>query len=162
MAKLNQRRFRRNRLIHRHREQGLNLTSMMDMFTIILVFLLKSYSVAYIALKPPAGIELPKSSSSELPKRYLAVDVKADGIFVEKKLVQKLSNFYVLKSAQSNDILPVMRNLVQSQIDHGEIESTIAVIRADKDTPFRIIWRIMLTLRGLGFQEFQNLVQQES
>ena len=48
----------------RDQEPGsLSITSMMDMMTIILVFLLKSYSTTDITVKPDANLMLPASSS---------------------------------------------------------------------------------------------------
>ena len=41
---------------------GLNITSMMDMMTIILVFLLKSYSTQDISVAPSEDLELPVST----------------------------------------------------------------------------------------------------
>ena len=54
-------------------EGGLTITSLMDMMTIILVFLLKSYSVEDIQVKPSEDLRLPLSSSKKDPE--VAVNV---------------------------------------------------------------------------------------
>ena len=47
---------------------GLNITSMMDMMTIILVFLLKSYSTQDISIAPSEDLELPVSTVRRHPR----------------------------------------------------------------------------------------------
>jgi len=49
-------------------KQELSITSLMDMMTIILVFLLKSYSVEDIQVKPSADLRLPASSAKRHPR----------------------------------------------------------------------------------------------
>ena len=46
----------------------LNITSMMDMFTIILVFLLKSYSTEDSSVASSGDLELPISTTMVKPK----------------------------------------------------------------------------------------------
>ena len=54
-------------------EAGLTITSMMDMMTIILVFLLKSYSTEDISVAPSDDLIIPVSSAKKAPK--LAVNL---------------------------------------------------------------------------------------
>ena len=49
-------------------DAGLNITSMMDMMTIILVFLLKSYSTQDISVAPSEDLELPVSTVKKAPE----------------------------------------------------------------------------------------------
>lgn len=134
-----------------------NLTPMIDMFTIILVFLLKTISVSYVGMKPLQAVQLPQSSSAEKPTRYLAVDVAPDGIYVERERVLELQNFALPSSeAQYETIFP-LRAILKNRLDLGEIDSVHAMIRAHHDAPFDLIWRIMFTARQLGFERFENL-----
>ena len=45
----------------------LKMTSMMDILTVLLLFLLKSFVVDGEALTPPPGLELPQSTSESMP-----------------------------------------------------------------------------------------------
>ena len=56
-------------------EDNLNITSMMDIFTIILVFLLKSYSTESIAVQPSDQLQLPLSSAQTMPEISVKVTV---------------------------------------------------------------------------------------
>ncbi|MCK5350984.1 biopolymer transporter ExbD, partial [bacterium] len=46
----------------------LNITSMLDMFTILIIFLLKSYSAEGIILTIPADLHLPQSTTQSAPE----------------------------------------------------------------------------------------------
>ena len=47
---------------------SLNITSMMDMFTIILVFLLKTFGSSSVNIQVSGDLNLPKSSSQKAPE----------------------------------------------------------------------------------------------
>lgn len=135
----------------------LNLTSLLDVFTIILVFMLKVFSVSYASLRPVAAMQLPASAAAEEPKRSLAIDIGRDGIYIEKELVQELRDFAPLHADPRQDTLFVLRNALRSKMERGEISLQQLLLRADRDAPFEILWRVMFTARQLGFEEFNNL-----
>lgn len=67
---------------------SLNITSMMDMFTIILLFLLKSYSADGSMLTSSEKLILPNSISTEKPKNVkLQLAVTPDFILLDNKTI---------------------------------------------------------------------------
>lgn len=70
----------------------LNITAMMDMMTIILVFLLKSYSASAVAMTASEDIHPPISSTRFTPKDTVAVTVTPKTIIVGDKAVLQLKN----------------------------------------------------------------------
>jgi biopolymer transport protein ExbD len=56
-------------------EAKLDITSMMDIFTIILVFLLKSYSTESIAVQPSDQLQLPMSSAITMPEIAVKITI---------------------------------------------------------------------------------------
>nr|HQV31996.1 biopolymer transporter ExbD [Calditrichia bacterium] len=54
-------------------DEELNLTSMMDAMTIILLFLLKTYSTTGAIISPSSDLKLPYSLSTEAPHKELTV-----------------------------------------------------------------------------------------
>ena len=66
---------------------GLNITSMMDMMTIILVFLLKSYSAEDISVAPSEDLVIPVSSAQKVPKLAVNVVVSRKDIVVDGECV---------------------------------------------------------------------------
>ena len=155
---------RRTRFSRKKRDttSELNLTSLTDMFAFILTFLLKTLSISAVDVKPMPGIQLPSSISSEKPHRYVAIDVHSSGIYLEKSLAQPLYRFELNTKDHQGDVLPALQQRLKDKIAQGGLESSIAIIRADQNAPFDLIWKVMVTARQLGFEEFQNLTIQKS
>src|SRR5215471_17157051 len=66
----------------------LNIVAMMDMMTIILVFLLKSYSASSVAMTASKDVRPPISTTRATPKDTVAVTITPKGILVgDKKVV---------------------------------------------------------------------------
>ncbi len=70
----------------------LQLTAMVDMFTIIIVFLLKSFSTSAVNITPQKGLNLPQSISLKSPVEGIKLVVSLDGIFVDDKKIVELQN----------------------------------------------------------------------
>src|SRR3954466_2026934 len=70
----------------------LNITAMMDMMTIILVFLLKSYSASSVAMTSSEDVKPPISSTRATPKDTVAVTITPKNILVGEKSVLALVN----------------------------------------------------------------------
>ena len=62
----------------------LNMNSMMDMMTIILLFLLKSYSTGGALASQSESLNLPTSERSQKPKKEVNVSVAQDVILVNE------------------------------------------------------------------------------
>ena len=68
---------------HNTQLQGtLNMNSMMDMMTIILLFLLKSYSTTGALATQSESLKLPVSDRTLKPKKELNVSIATDVILV--------------------------------------------------------------------------------
>lgn len=70
-----------------HKDFELQLTSMMDILVIILVFLLKSYSTSTNSFTSVPGIKLPISTSQEMPPDSLHLIVTPEAITFETQRV---------------------------------------------------------------------------
>lgn len=84
--------FRRSIMSRKNRKRiqsafDLQLTSMMDVLVIILVFLLKSYAASTNAFNTVSGIQLPISASPEVPPDSLQVIVTPEGITFENERI---------------------------------------------------------------------------
>lgn len=85
---------RRARRIQRHyrrmnRPGGLNLTALMDIFTILVFFLMVNSSDVKV-LKEDSEIQLPRSEAEQVPERILRVVVAGESILVGGREVARL------------------------------------------------------------------------
>src|ERR1700759_3245114 len=82
----------------------IQITSMVDMFVILLVFLLKTYSTSPVNITPKEGMRLPESTSLTDPVDVVKMVVSRDGIYVEDKKVLDLDKGKLLVgAADAND-----------------------------------------------------------
>src|SRR5437868_2252977 len=94
---------------------GLNITSMTDMFTILLVFLLQTYSTSDVELIPENGMRLPQSTTTTNPVESIKLTVSKELIKLDKTKIadMKDSNFDA-KDIDPNDtnfIMPIFNEL---------------------------------------------------
>lgn len=127
----------------------LQLTSMMDMFTIILVFLLKTYSTQGQLINPSDDLTLPTSLSSRVPEMGLELTVSADWILVNGKPVSKTSDVM----ASSGYIIPALRDELDRYAREAERMESLygsrfsgrVTIQGDKNLPYRLLMKVMAT-----------------
>ncbi len=88
----------RTSILHRRkrlrikRQFDLQLTSMMDILVIIVVFLLKSYSATSTIFSSSANIHLPTSTSDSVPTDALNIVVEPTGILFDNGKVMEFKN----------------------------------------------------------------------
>jgi biopolymer transport protein ExbD len=92
-----------------HSTFALNVTSMTDMFTIMLVFLLQTYSVAEVQVVPDAGQDLPKSSSEANPVLALQVSLTRQELKVNDQVIAQLDKM----DFRSGDVDPQDTNFIR-------------------------------------------------
>ena len=151
-----------------HEENGLNLYPMMDMMTILLVFLIQSFAQSgSAAVVQSAELEIPHSISAEDVQPALSITISASEIVVEGKRALSLRNGQVdpgQKQGGSNGFLvtPLLSVLQQhrdrlkliaqsraSKPFRGEVQ-----IIADRRTPYRTLVEVLYTM---GQSEFKAM-----
>ncbi len=80
---------------------ALNITSMMDMFTIILLFLLKSFSTGGVTLANAEGLALPNSISTLKPDKVnLQLAVTPDSIMLDNVPIESTERFRSIEQGE--------------------------------------------------------------
>jgi len=148
----------------------INLTSMIDMFTIILLFLLKSYSVADVSLSPPKDIRLPSSISEKVPHMSVKVDVGKEIILVDGRPAVYLRQGRFKKGdVRGLIILPLFYELnaiskakIQLEKNHPEKKFNREIILfGDKSIPFSTLKRVLFTAGQARFEAFRFSVMRK-
>lgn len=151
----------------------IQITSMVDMFVILLVFLLKSYSTSPVIINPRDGLRIPESTATTDPVDVVKLIVALDGVFVEDKKVIELENGAVPKAqVDKNDasfIRPLFEALderaklaknIQKVNDAFEFDGTV-LLQADRTLPYEILQKIMYTSMMAGYAEVKLAVAQK-
>ena len=146
---------RRIRRMERSRKKtpGLNLTSLMDVFTILVFFLLANSSSSEV-LATPKLIELPSSVVEVKPRETVVIMVSPANVLVQGEVVVNTPELLV----STNDSIPEITERL-SQLERNIIgistkeivESKEITVLADKTIPFRVLKKIMLTCTASGY-----------
>lgn len=135
----------------------LNITSMLDMFTILIIFLLKSYSAEGIILTIPADLNLPHSTTRNAPEPGLVVEVSSNVLTVDGTIID------VDLNAVTNSDELLIDNLYEHLMTKAEQYEEIyrlhpnadftgrLVLEGDRDIPFRLLKKILYTCGQAGF-----------
>ncbi|MCD6581864.1 MAG: biopolymer transporter ExbD [Desulfuromusa sp.] len=146
---------RRIRRMERSRKKtpGLNLTSLMDVFTILVFFLLANSSSSEV-LATPKLIKLPTSVVEAKPRETVVIMVSPTTVIVQGEVVigtpELLDSTNASIPAITERLSQLERNIIG--INTKEIvESKEITVLADKTIPFRVLKKIMLTCTASGY-----------
>jgi len=149
-------------------DMSLQITSMADIFTILLVFLLKSYTTGAMSINPSKGVQLPAAQVGEANIDALKVEVSDSDVQVEGKSVAPLTHFEFDKqdlqangsSAALNAALEQERKrqvlIAQSNTD-VKVDSKIIVV-ADQHVPYQTLKTVLASAALQGYTDFKLAV----
>jgi biopolymer transport protein ExbD len=153
------------RRLQRHQARGkktgtLNLVALMDIFTILVFFLMVNSSSDVQVLSPKSGIELPLSSAEKAPKDVLSLTVLDEDILVNGRPVTTLADFRQLEG----NVEPLLKNELEylakrSANPAPEIGRAITIL-ADRELPYELLKKIMSTCVDAGYAAISLAVSQ--
>ncbi|MFQ5636614.1 MAG: ExbD/TolR family protein [bacterium] len=140
------------------RSGKLNLTSMMDMFTIILVFLLKTYAAQGQLIQPSESLTLPKSNIKTLLETGLDIVVSKDMILVNHKSIIDMESVrkqkgYIIKPL-SDELSFHAKEAKNMEEQFGVPFSGKVTIQGDKSIEYKDLVKVMATC---GASEYPNM-----
>lgn len=154
-------RLRRRRRPLSH-PQGLKITSMMDILTVLLLFLLKSFVAEGEVITPAAGVELPESRSETAPQESLVIAVASDRIAVGDEVIVGLDES-VDGGLGPDTVIPLLADHLRRASDqqkelaarrgHADTWRGRVTIQADRDMSFAVLQRVMYTCNQSGFED---------
>ena len=142
----------------------MNLTSLMDVFTILVFFLLVN-SASTEVLETPKQITLPDSVVEEKPRETVVIFVSPDVVTVQGKSVARVED--ILATDQQN-IAPIGERLAELSKNviglrtRNVAESKEVTILADRTVPFTVVKKVMSTCTSQGYGQISLAVLQKS
>jgi biopolymer transport protein ExbD len=143
-----------------------NINSLLDVLSVILVFLMKSYSANTVQIKPSADLQVPISWSSQAVQESTAITITLKDILVDDAPVMALDNGHVSDSDKSSgglNIDPLFQKL-QEAVDHqrriaqvnkkAEFNGMVTII-ADRNVPYALLSEVMYTAGQAQFSQFK-------
>jgi len=134
----------------------LRLTSMMDIFTSLLLFLLKSFVVDGEAVTPVPGVDLPESRSQDAAQPALVVAVFDDAILVGDEMVASVGASLAGESLWIEGLgerltAEFAKSAALAARRQGESPLPRVAIQGDRDIEFAILQRVMYTCNQSGY-----------
>lgn len=167
---------RRASRFKRHKKNqtfDIDITSLLDILTILMVFLLQSYNSSGVIINVPQGIELPRSASETQNNFGVNIQVSKTHIWVDDKEVlnaESASQGTVFDQG-GRRIVPLFDELVKIKETIKQSEklsadavkfSGIANLVVDKSLKYEYLKRVMYTAAAAGFKEFKFVVLTEN
>lgn len=165
---------------------GLQMTSLMDVLIIIVIFLLKSYGLSQMQVPQTDKLELPVSKAIEtfgegivliISKDQITVDSESvltfDGDYKENKF--KIPEAAVDRTTANRGIMPVYDVLKRKKEEFDTLASRAAdpveaakkwkgdlLVQADKEASYDLIRQVMFTAGMAGYRTFRLTVEKQA
>ena len=146
----------------RNKQQlDLNLVALIDIFTILIFFLLSS-ATEVETLPSSRSVKLPESNAEAQPKETIVVTVSGAEIIVDGRKVADVAD---VMRADSDVIAPLkaeLELLAKRQVIRKENQAaqTAVTIMGDKDIPYKLLRKVMVTSARANFTDVSFAVRQ--
>jgi biopolymer transport protein ExbD len=141
----------------------LNLTSLMDVFTILVFFLVMNSGSEVLEA---GDVVLPESVIDTKPIETVVINIGKEDVLVQGEPVVRTAD---LLASGGGDIVPIMTRLAELQErvigmrTQTVAKSTAITILADKSIPFAVVKQIMSTCTTQGYTRISlAVIQKES
>jgi biopolymer transport protein ExbD len=168
------RRYRKERRAARARAleiKELNITAMMDMMTIILVFLLKSYTASSLSVQQTKDLVIPASTSEQKPQDNVNITVSLAEVAVNDKRVTAVVNGTIPAAARAGGDAksPLVEPLLAALQKEVEKQKYIARynpaapfagkvnVIADKRIPYQTLIAVLYTAGQAELRQYKLL-----
>lgn len=159
---------RRIKRITRHHRRGqnstasLNMVSLMDIFTILVFFLLLSSADSEV-LPAPKAVNLPESSAQKLPVQTLVIIVNGTDIRINDKVIAPVPQVMTNPKATIPALQQALDNYRKGTDSRNmKVNRSAVTIMGDRQIPYKLLKKIMLTCAGSKFTHISLAVLKKS
>lgn len=135
----------------RVRMVSLSLTSMVDMFAILVIFLLTNASTVTQWIELAHQIELPKAKFSDPPPKAATLQITREAVFADTKRLLSTS-----QAMHSTEVIRVFLSQLSGKVPKKERYVNIV---ADYRVPYGVIRRVVSSCQEAGFNNVNLAVQ---
>ena len=141
---------------------SLNLVSLMDIFTILVFFLLVNSSEVQ-TLEPPKTLTLPESVALKRPEDTVVVMVTRDQVLVQGSAVVSVAEV----DAAEGVIIEPLRAALKARTDRALVRAAATDLSAreitilgDREVPYRVLKKVMATCTDADYGQLSLAVVQ--
>jgi len=151
-------RMSRNRVVAK-----MNLTSLMDVFTILVFFLLVNSGTPEV-LETPKDMVLPESVVEDKPRETVVIFIGTENVVVQGEpvaSVEMIANMTEGEIGPIVDRLAVLEDRIIGSSTKYVAGSQEVTVLADRATPFDVIRKVMSTCTSAGYSRISLAVIQK-
>ena len=139
----------------------MNLVSLIDVFTILIFFLL-SNSTGVETLPSPKAVQLPMSSADKEPRDTLVVVISGSDILVGGRKVATVAEAMAATDDVITPLKAELEYMAGRQVIRAEnkAQGQRVTIMGDKDIPYRLLKKVMVTAARANFSDVSFAVRQ--
>ncbi|MYM61752.1 biopolymer transporter ExbD [Pseudomaricurvus sp. HS19] len=160
----NSRRLKRMERAHRNKAPGLNLTSLMDVFTILVLYLLVNQSSVQV-VEPPKEVVLPDSVAEAKPRETLVVMVSENLITIAGEPLMSVEDVLeagVEKDTPLKDKLQTIKDSALGLNEEAIAKNSEVTIMAHQKVPFNVLKTLMSVCTSVGYTKISLAVNQKA
>jgi biopolymer transport protein TolR len=141
----------------------MNLVSLIDIFTILIFFLMSSAAGVEI-LTPGKAVSLPQSSAEKTPKETVVITVSGPDILVEGRRVATVNDAL----AAEGDLIAGLKEELDIQAQRATLrpenkaQGKTITIMGDKDIPYSLLRKVMVTAARADFSDVSFAVTRKA
>jgi biopolymer transport protein TolR len=134
-----------------HKHAGLNLVSLMDIFTILVFFLLVSSGSQQ--LPSSKDINLPASVATKVPAETLIISITASEVLVQGNKVADIATLMKTEKTVIDELMKELNFRTDSRVyANKDDKSGLAVtIMGDESIPYELLRKILATCRAANY-----------
>lgn len=134
----------------------IDITSLLDILVILLVFLLKSYNASNLKLDLVKNLTVPDSKARKLGNHAVIIQVDKDNnVWVDKKVITQIPK----SGSEIPKLLELLKGKKEADRAPAAKKSKAVNLVFDKNTPYKSLQKVMHTSAIAGFTEFKFIVQ---
>jgi len=132
---------------------SLNLTPMIDMFVVLVIFLLMTFSTSGEILFIQKDIELPSAKITDELEQAPVIIVGGGQVVIEGNTVGRMDDIAEDENFEIADLSEQLNNLKKNfqQLHPNQQFSGKIIIQGDKETSFRVLKKVMFTCTATGY-----------
>jgi biopolymer transport protein ExbD len=166
-AKGHRRRRRQRRALPGQNIAHLNLTPMMDIMTMLLVFLVKSFATEPENINVSLTLRPPVSTTKTMMEAATKVTVTAEMILVDDKDILPVSSLKLGEGQRAT--IPQLRDALLERADHLKALENLGgrpfdgrlLVVAHETTPYSVLTSVLVTAGESKFAEYKLVVMQK-
>ena len=141
---------------------GLNLISLMDIFTILVFFLLVNSQDVEV-LPNAKDLQLPESYAEERARENVVIMVTADQVLVQGRLVAEVKDVMRQEQvviAELENELRLQTQRMRRKNDEADVENREVTIMGDRELPYSLLKKIMASCTAAQYGKISLAVTQ--